>query len=100
MCKPSSGLVLRCSFENDADPCYVLLQFGFDSSNAWQARKDHLVSTLYNNPKAKFVTRVIQFGSEPLLDNAMEANALASQIWALKSKIAPLGIAVTISEMA
>ncbi|KAF9049223.1 hypothetical protein BDZ89DRAFT_940936 [Hymenopellis radicata] len=79
---------------------HALIWFGFDGGNAWQARKDHLVSTLYNNPKAKFVTRVIQFGSEPLFDYAMEANALASQVWALKSKIAPLGIAVTISELA
>ena len=53
-----------------------------------------------SNPKAEFVTRVLQFGSEPLYDWALDPAQLAVQVEAAKSTLASLKIPVTISEMA
>ena len=55
---------------------------------------------MLSNPKAKFVTRVLQFGSEPLFDQALDPAELAEQVTAAKVKLASLKIPVTISEMA
>ena len=55
---------------------------------------------MLSNPKAKFVTRVVQFGSEPLFDQALDPTELAEQVVAAKAKLAYLKIPVTISEMA
>jgi hypothetical protein len=46
----------------------TILQFGFDGTDEWMGRRDTLLGILHSNPKAKFVTRVLQFGSEPLFD--------------------------------
>ncbi|KAF8151023.1 glycoside hydrolase superfamily [Crassisporium funariophilum] len=79
---------------------HALIWFGWDDPNIWKTRRDALFSTLHSNPKAKFVTRVVQFGSEPLFDWALDAPDLATQIKSAKSSLASLGIPVTISEMA
>jgi len=59
-----------------------------------------LFHTLHTNPKAKFVTRVLQFGSEPLYDSVLSVSALANQVTAAKNNLTSLQIPVTISEMA
>ncbi|KAF5367137.1 hypothetical protein D9758_003870 [Tetrapyrgos nigripes] len=79
---------------------HALIWFGFDGGNIWQARCDSLVNSLWSNPKAKFVTRVVQFGSEPMFDSVLSVGNLAAHIWDLKGKIAALGIPITVSEMA
>jgi exo-beta-1,3-glucanase (GH17 family) len=77
-----------------------LLQFGFDGGNIWQKRRDTLFSTLHSNPKAKFVTRGVQFGSEPLFDSVLSHGELAQQVKAAKAALASLHIKVTVSDMA
>lgn len=76
------------------------MQFGWDDPNIWKIRRDALFSILISNPKAKFVTRVVQFGSEPLYDDAIAATELTNQIKEAKTKLESLHIAVTVSEMA
>jgi len=75
------------------------LQFGWDDPEIWKTRRDTLLGTLHSNPKAKYVTRVVQFGSEPLYDNVLDPTELASQIQLAKANLSSLGIPVTISEM-
>jgi len=75
-------------------------QFGFDGTDKWIGRRDSLFRTLHSNPKAKFVTRVVQFGSEPLFDSVLPPNKLAAQVWAAKKSLSDLGIPVTVSELA
>lgn len=77
----------------------ALIWFGFDGGNAWVGRRDALFATLRSNPKARFVTRAVQFGSEPLYDSAIAAGALASEVRNAKGALADLRIPVTISEM-
>ena len=77
-----------------------ITQFGFDGDDKWKTRRDTLFSSLKSNPKAKFVTRVVQFGSEPLFDYVLDPSDLASQVKSAKKTLAPLGIKVTVSEMA
>nr|ADX07325.1 putative B-(1-6) glucan synthase [Flammulina velutipes] len=79
---------------------HALIWFGFDNSPIWQTRRNQLFLTLHTNPKAKFVTRLVQFGSEPLYDDVLDVGTLASQVWAAKANLQNLGIPVTISEMA
>lgn len=79
---------------------HALVWFGFDGGNIWQTRRDALFATLQSNPKAKFVTRVVQFGSEPLYDNVLSPEDLTVQIVAAKATLSNLGIPVTISELA
>jgi exo-beta-1,3-glucanase (GH17 family) len=55
---------------------------------------------LKSNAKAKFVTRAVQFGSEPLYDWAIYAGDLATEVKNAKSSLSSLGIPVTVSEMA
>ncbi|KAH6909233.1 hypothetical protein BKA70DRAFT_1222110 [Coprinopsis sp. MPI-PUGE-AT-0042] len=50
---------------------HALIWFGFEGGNAWMSRRDTLFDTLRFNPKARFVTRATQFGSEPLFDSAI-----------------------------
>lgn len=59
-----------------------------------------MFNTLQTNPKAPFVTRVVQFGSEPLFDNVLPTADLASEVSKAKKTLAPLGIPVTVSELA
>jgi exo-beta-1,3-glucanase (GH17 family) len=75
-------------------------KFGFDGSNKWMARRDSLFGTLHSNPKAVFVTRGVQFGSEPLFDGVLSPSQLTQQVLAAKSNLSSLGIPVTVSELA
>ncbi|KIK58039.1 glycoside hydrolase family 17 protein [Collybiopsis luxurians FD-317 M1] len=79
---------------------HALIWFGFDGSNEWMTRRDNLFDTLHSNPKAPFVTRVVQFGSEPLFDDVLSPQDLANQVWSAKADLAGLGIPVTVSDMA
>ena len=75
-------------------------QFGFDGTDQWIDRRDSLFRTLHSNPKAKFVTRVVQFGSEPLFDDVLTPDELAAQVLSAKKNLSSLGIPVTVSELA
>jgi hypothetical protein len=75
-------------------------QFGWDDPNIWKRRRDTLLGTLHSNRRAKYVTRVVQFGSEPLYDYALDPRELASQVRQTKANLSSLEIPVTISEMA
>ncbi|KAK0471557.1 glycoside hydrolase superfamily [Armillaria novae-zelandiae] len=79
---------------------HALIWFGFDGDDKWKTRRDTLLAALHANPKAKFVTRVVQFGSEPLYDNVLSPLKLATQVLAAKENLSSLGIPVTISELA
>ncbi|KAH9978549.1 glycoside hydrolase superfamily [Lactifluus volemus] len=79
---------------------HALVWFGFDGSNKWMARRDSLFGTLHSNPKAVFVTRGVQFGSEPLFDGVLSPSQLTQQVLAAKSNLSSLGIPVTVSELA
>ncbi|KAK0458407.1 glycoside hydrolase superfamily [Desarmillaria tabescens] len=74
---------------------HALIWFGFDGDNIWETRRDTLFATLHANPKAKFVTRTVQFGSEPLYDNVLSEEDLAAQVLAAKNNLSSLGIPVT-----
>ena len=63
-------------------------------------RRDSLFASLHSNPKAKFVTRVVQFGSEPLFDNVLPHDQLAEQVTLAKANLSDLNIPVTVSELA
>ncbi|KAI3618660.1 b-(1-6) glucan synthase [Moniliophthora roreri] len=79
---------------------HALVWFGFDGSDIWKSRRDTLFSALHYNPKAKFITRVVQFGSEPLFDNVLPVTELIEQVEAAKANLLDLGIPVTVSELA
>ncbi|KAH7888404.1 glycoside hydrolase superfamily [Phlebopus sp. FC_14] len=79
---------------------HALIWFGFDGGDQWETRRDSLISTLTSNDKAKFVTRGVQFGSEPLFDDVLPHSDLASQVTSAKSKLAGVQIPVTVSELA
>jgi hypothetical protein len=63
-------------------------------------RRDVLLSTLHSNPKAKWVTRVVQFGSEPLFDNVLPHAQLATQVKLAEQNLSSVHIPVTVSELA
>ena len=63
-------------------------------------RRDTLFATLHANPRAKFITRVVQFGSEPLYDNVLPHEVLAEQVILAKQNLSSLNIPVTVSELA
>jgi exo-beta-1,3-glucanase (GH17 family) len=79
---------------------HALVWFGFDGDDKWIARRDALFSTLHSNPLAPYVTRVVQFGSEPLFDSVLSPADLAAQVVAAKKKLSDVGINVTVSELA
>ena len=81
-------------------PLAHTLQFGFTGGNQWETRRDSLIHTLTTNPKAKFVTRGVQFGSEPLFDNVLPHAELAAQVLSAKARLAGVHIPVTVSELA
>ncbi|KAF8193391.1 hypothetical protein BJ912DRAFT_1031166 [Pholiota molesta] len=58
--------------------------FGWDNPDIWKTRRDTLLAALHSNPKAKYVTRALQFGSEPLYDDALTPTELTTQINAAK----------------
>lgn len=78
----------------------TLKQFGFKNDDVWMTRRDSLFATLHTNPKAKFVTRAVQFGSEPLFDHVLPPDDLAQQVTDAKQNLSSLGILVTVSDMA
>ncbi|KAI0278503.1 glycoside hydrolase superfamily [Russula aff. rugulosa BPL654] len=79
---------------------HALIWFGFDGTDQWVSRRDNLFGTLHSNPKAKFVTRVVQFGSEPLFDQVLSPDELAAQVLSAKKNLSSLDIPVTVSELA
>ncbi|KAI0940593.1 hypothetical protein AcW1_003749 [Taiwanofungus camphoratus] len=79
---------------------HALIWFGFTGGDIWMTRRDTLFATLHANPKAKFVTRGVQFGSEPLYDNVLPHEELAHQVILAKANLSSLNIPVTVSELA
>jgi len=79
---------------------HALVWFGFDGGSKWKPRRDSLFNTLKTNPKAPFVTRAVQFGSEPLFDSVLSPSALAQQVKDAKQDLASVKIPVTVSDMA
>ena len=63
-------------------------------------RRDTLFAALHANPLAPFVTRGVQFGSEPLFDNVLPHDQLAEQVLLAKQNLSSLNIPVTVSELA
>ncbi|KNZ73371.1 hypothetical protein J132_07669 [Termitomyces sp. J132] len=78
----------------------ALIWFGFDGGDEWKGRRDTLFAALHANPKAKFVTRVLQFGSEPLFDWVLDPYSLIDQVKVAKANLSSLHIPVTVSDMA
>jgi exo-beta-1,3-glucanase (GH17 family) len=79
---------------------HALIWFGFDGTDEWKGRRDALFHTLHTNSLAKFVTRVVQFGSEPLYDWVLPIDDLTKQVVSAKKNLSSLGIPVTVSELA
>lgn len=79
---------------------HALIWFGFDGDDKWKSRRDSLFSQLHSNPKAKYVTRGVQFGSEPLYDWVMSGTDLAKQVKSAQASLKDLQINVTVSDMA
>ncbi|KAH8108086.1 glycoside hydrolase superfamily [Cristinia sonorae] len=79
---------------------HALIWFGFDGDDLWKGRRDVLLGALHSNPRAKFVTRVLQFGSEPLYDNVLPHDQLTQQVIKAKANLSDLHIPVTVSELA
>lgn len=75
-------------------------KFGFNGDDVWMTRRDTLFAALHANPKAKWVTRVLQFGSEPLFDSVLPHDQLAEQVIAARKNLSSLHIPVTVSELA
>ena len=46
------------------------------------------------------MTRVVQFGTEPLFDDVLSPEALTTQVLAAKKNLSSLNIPVTVSELA
>jgi hypothetical protein len=78
----------------------AILEFGWGNPDIWKTRRDTLLAALHENPKAAYVTRVVQFGSEPLFDYALDPKELAAQVEKAKADLSSLRIPVTISELA
>ncbi|TFY58114.1 hypothetical protein EVJ58_g6619 [Rhodofomes roseus] len=79
---------------------HALVWFGFDGSDIWITRRDTLFASLHANPRAKFITRGVQFGSEPLYDDVLPHQQLAEQVILAKQNLSRLNIPVTVSELA
>ncbi|KAJ3978554.1 hypothetical protein F5890DRAFT_1395646, partial [Lentinula detonsa] len=71
---------------------HALIWFGFDRTDQWMSRRDNLFATLQSNPKAPFITRVVQFGSEPLYDEVLSPEELADQVWNARDQLSDLGL--------
>ncbi|PFH50905.1 glycoside hydrolase family 17 protein [Amanita thiersii Skay4041] len=91
--------IVEAAWENSLG-VHALIWFGFDGDDLWIGRRDRLFASLHSNRKAKFVTRVLQFGSEPLFDNVLPHQELTNQVLAAKANLSSLGIPVTVSELA
>lgn len=79
---------------------HALVWFGFNGDDIWETRRDSLFASLHSNPLAKFVTRGVQFGSEPLFDNVLSPADLTTQVNLAKKNLTSLNIPVTVSELA
>ncbi|TFK54074.1 hypothetical protein OE88DRAFT_1624393 [Heliocybe sulcata] len=91
--------VVSAAWENSLG-VHALIWFGFDGSDIWMTRRDTLFAALHSNPLAKFVTRGVQFGSEPLYDNVLPPDQLTEQVILAKQNLSSLNIPVTVSELA
>jgi exo-beta-1,3-glucanase (GH17 family) len=65
-----------------------------------QSSFNALSSTLHTNPKGKFVTRIVQMGTEPLFDDVITPQALTTQVNNAKQNLSDIGVNVTVSELA
>lgn len=83
----SSLFFLICNF----------LQFGFDNTPEWKDRRATLFNTLHTHPKARFVTRALQFGSEPLYDWVLTPDELAAEVVKARKNLTSIGIPVSSS---
>jgi hypothetical protein len=92
-----SGFVLRLESRSYSD---LLAQFGFNGDDSYKGRRDELFRSLNSNPLAPFVTRGVQFGSEPLFDDVLPIETMISEVNAAKQQLKPLGIPITVSELA
>ncbi|TBU33047.1 hypothetical protein BD311DRAFT_653233 [Dichomitus squalens] len=90
--------VVEAAYKNGLG-VHDLIWFGYDGDNKWETRRDALFSSLHSNPKAKFITRAVQFGSKPLVDGVLPASQLAAQVKAVQDNLAGLKIFVTVSDM-
>ncbi|KDN51369.1 glycoside hydrolase family 17 protein [Tilletiaria anomala UBC 951] len=81
---------------------HALVWFGFNGDSSYIGRRDQLLQTLTTNPKAPFVVRLVQFGSEPLFDYVLPVNELMSEVVRAQQILGGPNIAidVTISELA
>ncbi|TFK73289.1 hypothetical protein BDN72DRAFT_762040 [Pluteus cervinus] len=79
---------------------HALIWFGFDGDTKYLGRRDALLSVLHSNPKAAFVTRALQFGSEPLYDWAINPYDLVTEVNNARRNLSALQIPITVSEMA
>ncbi|KIK67281.1 glycoside hydrolase family 17 protein [Collybiopsis luxurians FD-317 M1] len=79
---------------------HSLIWFGFNLDDVWMGRRDVLLAALHSNPRAKFVTRVLQFGSEPLFDDVLPVDELTAQVEMAKANLSDVHIPVTVSELA
>lgn len=79
---------------------HSLVWFGFDGDTSYLGRRDALLTALTTNPKAPYVVKLVQFGSEPLFDSVLPVNSLVSEIVRAQTILYGTGIDVTISELA
>ncbi|KAI6100772.1 glycoside hydrolase family 17 protein [Pisolithus croceorrhizus] len=91
--------VIEAAWQNTLG-VHALIWFGFTGGNEWETRRDDLFNTLHNNTKAPFVTRGVQFGSEPLYDDVLSHESLTEQVVLAKILLSDVLIPVTVSELA
>lgn len=91
--------VIEAAWQNTLG-VHALIWFGFTGGNAWETRRDTLFDTLHTNAKAPFVTRGVQFGSEPLYDDVLSYQSLTEQVVLAKTNLSDVRIPVTVSELA
>ncbi|KAF8502281.1 glycoside hydrolase superfamily [Russula emetica] len=91
--------VITAAWENTLG-VHALVWCGFSNCNLLQPRFNALSSTLHTNPKGKFVTRVVQMGTEPLFDDVITPQALTTQVINAKQNLSDIGVQVTVSELA
>ena len=96
-----SGYCIITSFGvSEANSSVLLAQCGFSNCNLMQSRFNALSSILHTNPKGKFVTRIVQMGTEPLFDDVITPQALTTQVNNAKANLSDIGVQVTVSELA
>jgi exo-beta-1,3-glucanase (GH17 family) len=83
-----------------SETTHLLVQCGFDNCNNMTTQFNTLSSILHTNPKGKFVTRVVQMGSEPLYDDVITPQALTAAVTSAKQNLSDIGVSVTVSDLA